>query len=116
LDTVKAALATVSAVALAVGGSAASEPDQRPSIALAGTEPLVIKGKHFKPGERVSVQVLAPVRAGRNVVASRRGAFVARFRLSVGRCERVSVHAFGSRRSRARLLPERELGYCPPSR
>jgi hypothetical protein len=116
LDTVKAALATVSAVALAVGGSAASEPAQRPSIAVAGTQPLVIKGMHFKPGERVSVQVLAPVRVGRSVVASRRGSFVARFRLGVSRCDRVSVQAFGSRRSRARLLPQRELDYCPPSR
>lgn len=112
----KTALATVSAVALAVGGSAAGEPTQRPSIGLAGTQPLVIKGTHFKPRERVAVDVLAPARAGRSVVATRRGSFVVRFRLSVGRCERISVHAFGSRGSRARLLPQRELDYCPPSR
>jgi hypothetical protein len=112
----KTALTTVSVVVLAAGGASAAWPSQRPSIAVAGTQPLVIRGTHFKLGERVVVQVMSPARAGRTIVATRRGSFLARFRLSVGRCERVSAHAFGSRRSRARLLPQRELGYCPPSR
>jgi hypothetical protein len=111
----RTALATVSAVALAVGGSALGSTE-RPGLRVMGTNPLVLQGVHFKPGERVSVQVLAPARAGRSVLANARGSFRLRFRLRVGQCERVSAHAFGSRGSRARLLPQRELGYCPPSR
>ena len=112
----KTAIATALAVSLAVGGLAAAGPSQRPSIGLAGMKPLVVKGTHFKPGERVAVQVLAPVRAGRSVIASSHGYFRVRFRFRVEQCDRLSVHAFGSRGSRARLLPQRQLDYCPPSR
>jgi hypothetical protein len=105
------------AVALAIGiGSEVGARPARPSLGLVDLDPLAVQGVRFKPRERVAVQVLAPVRAARTAIASGRGSFRIRFRFRVGRCERVSVQAFGSRGSRARLLPQRELGYCPPSR
>jgi hypothetical protein len=106
-------LAAAVAIGVGSGGDARSAP---PSLRLADMKPLVVQGARFKPRERISIQVMAPVRAGRAVIADRRGSFRVRFRFRVEQCERVSVQAFGSRGSRSRLLPQRELGYCPPTR
>jgi hypothetical protein len=61
---------------------------------------------HFKAEERVRVRVAAQGRAfSRTATATPAGSFTLRFRLSLGRCERFSVQAFGSEGSRARLQP-----------
>jgi hypothetical protein len=110
----KATVATALALSLTFGASATAGPAQRASLGLAGKRPLVIKGTHFKPDEHVALRGLAPARAGGRVVANRRGSFLIRFRLTVGRCDRVSAHALGSRGSRAHLLLLRPQIDCIP--
>lgn len=85
----------------AVAGDAA-----RPSLGLLTKQPLTIRGSHFQGEERVRVRVAARGHAfSRTATATLAGSFTVRFRLSLRRCDRYSVQAFGSEGSRARLLP-----------
>jgi hypothetical protein len=94
-----------------VGGATASRPVLNLRI-----KPLVIRGLHFKPQERVRVTVrIGLERRVRRVSTSRTGAFTASFApASYDPCSGgVSVIAVGSRGDRAILkLPPRE---CPPA-
>jgi hypothetical protein len=78
----------------------------KPSLGLLTKQPLTIRGLHFKTEERVRVRVAAHGSAfSRTTIATVTGSFTVRFRLSLRRCDRFSVQAFGSEGSRARLLP-----------
>jgi hypothetical protein len=84
-----------------------------PSIGLLTKQPLTIRGVHFKAQERVRVRVAARGRAfSRTATATLAGGFTVRFRLSLGRCDRFSVQAFGSEGSRARVQPRMPSPDC----
>jgi hypothetical protein len=76
-----------------------------PKLRLVGTQPLVVRGEAFRPGERVALTALTPTGSPSAVVrASSTGRFKASFRF-VGRpCgTAVGVRALGSLGSRATL-------------
>jgi hypothetical protein len=105
------------ALVIGVGfaSAAASEAAAtRPTLRLVDRAPVVIRGAAFAPRERVTVVLAAGSRSSSRVLANANGAFVARFRLALGRCTRYSVQAFGSRGSRARLMPSRVTVDCIP--
>jgi hypothetical protein len=108
----KTALAT--ALVAALGLASAASGAGRPAIQLVETNPVVLQGLRFKPGERVTVHVWGPVRTAKTVKAGPRGGFRVRFRMRE-QCEPLVVHAFGSKGSRARLT-RRADGICPPTR
>jgi hypothetical protein len=95
----------VASIASVASGQAAQR--QAATIRLVDRTPLIVRGLEFRTGERVRVVVLAGSKSSQVVRASARGTFVVRFNRSVGRCTRLSVQAFGSMGSRARLLPSR---------
>jgi len=99
-------LALVSAVAGFAGGAGAQA--QRPSLAVTDTRPFQVRGSGFEPRERV--QVLLAVNGAqrwRSTVADAAGVFTVEFRVSLGPCARFTMQAFGSKGTRARILPRR---------
>jgi hypothetical protein len=77
---------------------------KRATLELRSTNPVVVDGRGFAPGEPVlltatagSVQRIVPL------IARRNGTFKARFRLRLGRCTPMTVLAVGTRGSRAIL-------------
>jgi hypothetical protein len=107
-------LASLVPAVLLAGLPSAPAANGLPRLGVVQRKPLTIRGTAFKPGERVQVTAAAGAQVGATVVASETGAFTARFRLSAGRCTRVSAIAFGSRGSRARLAM-RPAPDCVPS-
>ena len=101
---------------LAIVGSAEATTTagaQRPALAVTDTRPFEVRGAGFEPNERV--QVLLAVNGGqrwRSTVASPAGVFTVEFRVSIGACSRFTMHAFGSKGSRARVLPLRKHPNC----
>jgi hypothetical protein len=86
----------------------------RPALELASTDPLRIRGEHFRAYERV--RLLAWVDGRKHVLlarAGRRGGFVVAIRTSVTPCN-VTVRAVGERGSRAELAFDHVI--CPPTR
>ena len=80
---------------------------------MTDTRPFEVRGAGFEPRERV--QVLLALNGGqrwRNTVASPTGAFTVEFRVSLGACSRFTMQAFGSKGSRARILPRRSQLDC----
>lgn len=101
--------------ALAAPAAAAREA-AAPTLGLVARQPLTIRGLHFQAAERVRVRVALGGRAfARTATANAAGTVTVRFRLSAGRCVRLSAQAFGSAGSRARLLPTRPAPDCTPS-
>jgi hypothetical protein len=103
--------------ALAITSSSAGAPGAagqgRPLLAVADTSPFEIRGAGFGPGERV--QILLAVNGSqfvRSTVATAEGRFRASFRVTLGPCGRFTLRAFGSKGSRARVLPKRLLPDC----
>lgn len=92
--------------------SASGAAATRPTLRVVDRTPVVIRGVGFAPEERVTVVVAAGPRSSRRVSTNANGAFVARFKLVLGRCTRYSVQAFGSTGSRARLMPSRVTVDC----
>lgn len=84
------------------------------TLRLVDRTPVVIRGAGFAPHERVTVVLAAGSRSTNRVTANAGGAFIARFKLALGRCTRYSVQAFGSTGSRARLMPSRVTVDCIP--
>jgi hypothetical protein len=84
------------------------------ALSIVDRQPLTMRGRDFKPYERVRVVAIARVRAAKTVRASRRGAFVVRFAaLDVPRCGGVFATARGRAGSVARLkIP---LPACQPT-
>lgn len=106
-------------LALVVGGVLASAAASgasaiHPTLRLVDRTPIVIRGQGFAPRERVTVVVAAGSRSTRRFTANGDGAFVARFKLALGRCSRYSVQAFGTTGARARLMPSRVNVDCVP--
>jgi len=100
---------------LAAAGSAGARETQaqRPQLSITDTRPFEVRGVGFEPRERV--QVLLAVNGGQrwqNTVASSAGVFTVEFRLSLGTCSRFTMQAFGSKGSRARILPRRLQPDC----
>ena len=84
----------------------------RPTLALASETPLVVAGRGFKAGERVTV--VAKVARGafrKKVSAGTGGRFKARFAAADASCSPWSVTAVGGQGSRASL---RRIRVPPP--
>lgn len=93
--------------------AAAARDAETPALGLLARQPLTIRGLHFQTAERVRVRVAFEGRTfSRTATATAAGRFTVRFRLSLGRCARFSVQAFGSEGSRARLLPTKPSPDC----
>jgi hypothetical protein len=98
---------TVAAAALVpVAGSAGADP----RVAVFAGDPVGVRGKHFKPAERVTVTFAAgaalrtdpPSWRYRIVTADAAGGFVARFKeITLTRCTSFVTRARGSLGSRA---------------
>jgi len=85
----------------------------KPQLKLSRGTPLILRGAHFSPGERVRVVVAARVRTTKRVSANQSGGFVARFpEVFVDRCNGFSAVAVGTQGSRAAL--KSPFVYCPP--
>jgi hypothetical protein len=82
-------------------------------VRLDSRAPVVVHGTGFRPAERVSVLVVSGERRSKSVRSSASGAFRVRFPVSLGRCAPLSVQAFGSAGSRARLVL-RKAPACVP--
>jgi hypothetical protein len=80
-----------------------------PTLRLADRSPVTVRGLGFAAGERVSVALAAGTRSVRTTQVSANGTFVVRFSVSLGRCTRYTVQAFGSTGTRARLSSRRAL-------
>jgi hypothetical protein len=92
------------AAPLLVVASTAFAAVGNPSVRVTHTDPVVVRGVSFQPGERVTVQfvIRGGERATRLVRAGVRGGFAATFAsLSVTECDRFNVRALGWRGSRA---------------
>lgn len=100
----------VGACLLATAGTAAAEPrataGKEASLVAVDLQPLVVRGTGFEPGERVRLVLnVGEGQLWRMKVAGPGGGLTTRFGVSIGGCGRVTVQAFGSRGSRARLMP-----------
>ena len=92
-------------------------PAKAPKAALhaRSLSPVMVEGLRFKANERVSVHVATGGKSeSKVVVASDKGTFTARFSVSVGRCGRFAIRAFGARGSSARLIPVGDWPDCVP--
>ena len=101
---------------LAVAGSAgvAGAQTVRPSLAVIDTRPFEVRGAGFEPRERVTVLLaLNGSQRWQRGVASSSGVFTVEFPASLGACSRFTIQAFGSKGSRARVVP-RHLPDCVP--
>jgi hypothetical protein len=96
-------LASVAFASLVVVASTTAAPMSPASLRVVDERPLTVAGSGFAPRERVAVRLDAHGRWSRSVSALRSGAFRVRFPVSIG-CDGYSLHAFGSRGSRARLV------------
>lgn len=97
----------------AAGSTATAAPPRVASLRVVHERPLVVSGAAFAPGERVVVQLMHGRVATRRTVANSTGAFVVRFRVSIPRCRRYVVQAFGSRGTRARAISRTHLDCIP---
>jgi hypothetical protein len=93
-------LATLTAAATA----ASAAPPRTGSLRVLSERPLVVSGSGFAPRERVLLRIALGQVWTRRAVATSRGAFLARFRMSIPRCRGYEVQAFGSRGTRARFV------------
>jgi len=102
---------------IAVAGSTASgtagTAQARPLLGIPDTSPFEIRGTGFVPREQVQVLLAVNGRAySGTAVASSTGTFRLAFPARLGACGRFTVSAFGSKGSRARVLPRRPLPDC----
>jgi len=101
---------------LAITGSAdagSGTINQRPTLFVTDTRPFEVRGAGFEPRERV--QVLLAVNGSQRwerTVTSPAGVFTVEFRVSLGACSRFTMQAFGSKGSRARVVPLRLQPDC----
>jgi hypothetical protein len=101
------------AAAASVAAASGSDTSRRASLHVLDMQPLVVRGTGFEPNERVRLMLsVAEGQRWRATKAGAEGRFTMRFDASIGGCGRFSVQAFGSRGSRARLLPLRAQIEC----
>jgi len=112
-----AAVTAVCATAL-MGVAPAATAATVPKLRLVGTQPLVVRGESFKPGERVVVTALTPIGPKRVVVrATVRGRLGATFRLPSQPCGKAfAIRATGVLGSRAVVAVPRSPCVPPPIR
>jgi len=80
--------------------------NSRPALRLLDRQPFVVEGKHFKPGERITVVLVARQGETSRATANGGGSFTVNFGdVQIDRCEGYSVRATGSLGSRAWLKP-----------
>ena len=91
-----------------------SGPSSSAALTLARTNPLIVRGSGFQPGERVRLE-LGPSGATTRARASEHGSFRASFDAPVTRCDRVRVIAIGSKGSRV-VLKRLPAPACLPVR
>ncbi len=96
----------------APAGAAPEREAAKPRLLLARGAPLVLRGVHFIPEERVRVTVRTERRLSKTVTAGATGTFVVRFATSYDRCLGLAAVGVGDRGSRARLNTPDLL--CPP--
>jgi hypothetical protein len=96
---------TLAVLLLLVGaGLAQADATQRPALRLAATDPLVVRGVHFYPSERVRVTVRSGSIWTRRVRTTERGSFrVAFANATRDRCEFLVATANGVRGDHAFL-------------
>jgi hypothetical protein len=108
----RAALALAAAAVPALAAHAGT-PARSPGLRVVDRTPVTVRATGFAPGERVGVRLAARGRAWtRRSAAGEAGSLTIRFRVSLGRCDRYTLQAFGSAGSRARLLPTRPFPAC----
>ncbi|MBA3561662.1 MAG: hypothetical protein H0W35_02935 [Actinobacteria bacterium] len=90
----------VAAVAVA---SAQAQATAGPALDVIDVRPFVTRGTGFEANERISLLLSSGRTWSKAVVATEGGSFRARFALSLPRCGGYTLHAIGSRGSRARL-------------
>jgi hypothetical protein len=104
------------AVAAIAAGTASAAPPT-PRILLASTQPVAVRGVHFRPAERVFVTATLNGDTGRKtVIATATGTFLVRFTaLTAEGCTSYFLHARGSDGSTAALhfIPECANGPTP---
>jgi hypothetical protein len=106
-----AAFAVALAAAPALGGTGA-----QPVLRLADRSPVTVTGRGFQPGESVRLRLASEAQLWtRRAAAGTTGSFRATFTVSLGRCRSLSVQAFGSEGSRARLFLRAPSPDCSPS-
>jgi hypothetical protein len=99
----------VAAVGLAVpaGTTQAAVPGAR--LHVLQERPAVVRGDRFKGGERVTVVLHTWRNWLRTATANDRGMVTVRFAVTLPACGRYTLHAFGSKGSRARSLAVRSI-------
>jgi hypothetical protein len=105
----QATLVVLLLIGVSTAAAAFAASSSRPTLRVVDRTPVVVRGAGFVADERVSVVLSAGARSTRVVRATQAGAFVVRFKASLGRCSRYSLQAFGSAGSRARMLPRISL-------
>jgi hypothetical protein len=84
--------------------ASASAATASPTLSLVSRSPLVLRGTHFEPLERVGVTVYARTRLEKNARATSVGSFRVAFDgVYVGRCSSLRVVAVGVSGSSAAL-------------
>lgn len=113
-------LAAVTAVCVTalVGAAPAGAAATAPKLRLVWTQPLVVRGESFKPGERVVVTALTPIGPKRVVVrATSGGRLGATFRLPNQPCGKAfAIRATGGLGSRAMIAVPSAPCVPPPIR
>ena len=96
------------ALALTAAASATASSTTRsaaPKLTLAHRAPLVVRGAHFRSGERVRLTAAAgTTHAAATARATRSGGIVARFHYTPPVCVKLLVLATGARGDRAKLV------------
>ena len=105
-------------VACGSAGAATWAPERpRAELAIVSTDPLVVRGKGFLPGERVKLLVTAGGRAARTGAAraSGVGRFTARLDATSSPSRAIVVQAIGARGSRATADVSAPTGTLAPA-
>ena len=112
-----AVVTAICATAL-VGGVPTGTATTAPKLRLVGTQPLVVRGESFRPGERVDMTALTPIGPKRIVVrATPGGRLGATFRLPNQPCGKAfAIRATGRLGSRAVLAVPGSPCVPPPIR
>jgi hypothetical protein len=89
------------AVGVAVLTPTAFAAGATPAVRITSMRPVTVAGRGFVAAERVRVVLYLRRARVENVVANRRGRFVAHYPVAVGNCTPLRVVAKGNRGSRA---------------
>jgi len=94
-------------------GTGAATGAVAPALRVVGTSPFTVRGTFFKPGERVTVTMVAGKRLTARASANARGIFTVKFKVPVTRCTKYSLKATGALGSRATFTPKLGVA-CKP--